>query len=303
MAKVICIKSTVETIPSGGSLHGFDETAEIINVQTPAAAVELMSEGQFDGIYFCWQNAKPDDEETDRLKAKQLVQGGLILDQIPDGVALLDEENEIIQTNSRLTSWFQKENLVGLPFYEAIGHPNIMGPEPTPLSSALHRQTMCQAILQVDDRFFSINVAPFLMPGEQRFLIVTMRDTTEKTLARKKLEALRAAGIALADLRPEEIFEMDSEHRIELLKQNILFYTKDLLDFDVVEIRLIDQETGKLDPLLSVGIDSQISKQPLYARATDNGVTGFVAATGKSYMCEDTTHDPLYLDGLIGPSR
>ena len=63
---------------------------------------------------------------------------------------------------------------------------------------------------------------------------------------------------------------------------------------------MIDQETKKLDPLLSVGIDSQISKQPLFARATDNGVTGFVAATGKSYMCEDTTHDPLYLDGLIG---
>src|SRR6185295_18549303 len=28
-----------------------------------------------------------------------------------------------------------------------------------------------------------------------------------------------------------------------------------------------------------------------------NGVTGFVAATGESYLCEDTDNDPLYLPG------
>ena len=27
-------------------------------------------------------------------------------------------------------------------------------------------------------------------------------------------------------------------------------------------------------------------------------MTGFVAATGKSYLCEDTTEDPLYLEGF-----
>ncbi|MDB4555550.1 response regulator, partial [bacterium] len=131
-------------------------------------------------------------------------------------------------------------------------------------------------------------------------LIVTLSDSTESVLQRQKLEALHQAGTALADLRPEEIYEMDVDHRIELLKDNILHYTKDLLDFDVVEIRLVEFETELLKPLLSVGIDSDIAQQPLYARATENGVTGFVAATGKSYMCEDTTDDPLYLDGLMG---
>ena len=29
-------------------------------------------------------------------------------------------------------------------------------------------------------------------------------------------------------------------------------------------------------------------------------MTGFVAATGKSYLCEDTTDDELYVDGLVG---
>jgi CheY-like chemotaxis protein len=33
------------------------------------------------------------------------------------------------------------------------------------------------------------------------------------------------------------------------------------------------------------------------AATEGNGVTGFVAATGKSYLCEDTSEDPLYLEG------
>ena len=49
---------------------------------------------------------------------------------------------------------------------------------------------------------------------------------------------------------------MSVDDRIELLKKNILHFTKDLLHFDVVEIRLLDGRTGKLEPLLAVGIDS-----------------------------------------------
>jgi CheY-like chemotaxis protein len=38
----------------------------------------------------------------------------------------------------------------------------------------------------------------------------------------------------------------------------------------------------------------------LYARPENNGVTGYVAATGRSYFCNDTTKDPLYLEGCKG---
>ena len=47
---------------------------------------------------------------------------------------------------------------------------------------------------------------------------------------------------------------MSVEERIELLKANILQCTQDLLRFDVVEIRLLDQKTGRLEPLLAVGM-------------------------------------------------
>jgi CheY-like chemotaxis protein len=53
----------------------------------------------------------------------------------------------------------------------------------------------------------------------------------------------------------------------------------------------------ELKKLLSEGLTSDAAKRPLFARTRDNGVTGFVAATGKSYLCEDTSEDPLYISG------
>jgi len=129
---------------------------------------------------------------------------------------------------------------------------------------------------------------------------VAVTDATAVVLQQKKMEALHRAGTALADLRPEEIYEMDVDERIELLKDNILHYTKDLLDFDVIEVRMLDRQTNRLEVLLSEGIDATKSKRALFAEAEGNGVTGFVVATGQSYLCEDTTYDPLYIDGLVG---
>jgi CheY-like chemotaxis protein len=74
----------------------------------------------------------------------------------------------------------------------------------------------------------------------------------------------------------------------------------DLLQFDVVEIRLLDQQTGRLEPLLAEGMQPEAEARILYARPENNGVTGYVAATGRSYFCNDTTKDPLYLEGCKG---
>ena len=182
----------------------------------------------------------------------------------------------------------------------ALDNPTILGPELSPLAAVVAQKTECCSTMVAGDRTFRMHAIPILdTRGLCGHRIVSLVDCTDSVRELHKLEALHQAGAALADLRPEEISEMDLDQRIDLLKDNILHYTKDLLNFDVVEIRLI-KEGERLEPLLSVGIDAEQSKLPLYARETGNGVTGFVAATGKSYLCEDTTKDPLYLKGLIG---
>ena len=134
---------------------------------------------------------------------------------------------------------------------------------------------------------------------DQTRLIVNVRDVTEEVLQQQKLAAIHQAGQELANLTPEELFSMSVEERIELLKQNILHYTHDLLNFDVVEIRLLQADTGELAPLLAVGIHEEAACRNLFARTEANGVTGFVAATGKSYLCEDASNDPLYMQGAL----
>ncbi len=92
-------------------------------------------------------------------------------------------------------------------------------------------------------------------------LIVTVRDVTGEMLQQQKLAAIHQAGVELADLTPDELSHMTVEERIELLKSNILHFTKDLLNFDVVEIRLLDAKTGKLEPLLSVGLTAEAANR------------------------------------------
>jgi CheY-like chemotaxis protein len=93
---------------------------------------------------------------------------------------------------------------------------------------------------------------------------------------------------------------MTVDERIELLKANILHCTQDVLHYDVVEIRMLDETTSQLLPVLAVGMTPEAAGRDLFAATTGNGVTGFVAATGKSYLCEDTSEDPLYLEGAKG---
>src|SRR5262249_12959798 len=152
-----------------------------------------------------------------------------------------------------------------------------------------------------ENKYYQVHAAPVFEGNlAPHHLIVTVRDVSVEMMQQQKLAAIHQAGVELADLMPEELSVMSVEERIELLKKNILHFTKDLLHFDVVEIRLLDGRSGKLEPLLAVGIIPEAAGRDLFARPQHNGVTGFVAATGKSYLCEDTTADPLYLEGCKG---
>lgn len=289
--KVLCVKR--ESVELAAEPFRFPESVEITEVVGLDEAMRLLESEKFDAVYWYDQHDS----------VCQALQCSSIFDKMPDGVALLNQKNEILRANNRLVEWFEGKPLIGLNFYQALGDVNIVGPEPSPLATCLAKRKRVEATIQAGDRYFDLNVSPIVEnEGDEELvrMVVTIRNSTDATQQRQKLEALHDAGVALADLLPEEIFQMDVDCRIDLLKENIIHYTKDLLNFDVVEIRLVDQETNQLETLLSVGIDSERSKQPLFADAEGNGVTGFVVATGNSYLCEDTTNDPLYLDGLMG---
>ncbi|MBW3540357.1 MAG: response regulator [Planctomycetes bacterium] len=227
-----------------------------------------------------------------------------ILEQIPDGVVLLDADLRIQWYNARLQELAQVDGpLTGLGFYEAFGTPEILGPDFCPFHTALGAGEPARSTLRVGEKlYFEVHARPVFEDGEEmpEQLAIVVRDVSAEVLQRQKLNAIYQAGLELGDLAPQDILEMSVEERIDLLKSRILHYTKDLLEFETVEIRLVDRRTKQLEPLLAVGMQPLAADRVLYAEPTGNGVTGFVAATGKSYLCEDIESDPLYLPGAPG---
>ncbi|MCA9017981.1 MAG: two-component system response regulator, partial [Planctomycetaceae bacterium] len=226
-----------------------------------------------------------------------LIQSGALLEFLPHAVVVLDADLRIVWSNHQLAALCgQDGSLVGASFYDAFGAPEILGPDFSPFHTAFSTRSMAKSGLRVGDKsYYDVEVMPILTSAEAdqepAYLVASVRDISDEVLQRQKLNAIYQAGLELGDLSPEEIFEMTIEDRIELLKAKILHYTQDLLEFETVEIRILDKASNRLDVLLAVGMEQAAADRTLYAEPEGNGVTGFVAATGKSYLCEDTAHD------------
>jgi two-component system, sensor histidine kinase SagS len=292
--KILLVSDSLESAEQ--LLAGAFRDHEVVVVQNPVRALALLTREKFTGVFVAanyFQQA---------FEIGKLLQNEQILEGMPDGVVMLDSDNTILWGNGRMCEWSGRDLLVGVNFYSALGSPEILGPDFCPFHTALATgQGTSSTLRSQDGRFFQVHAAPVREPGTvPRHLIVTIRDVTHEAQQQQKLAAIHQAGMELADLTPDEVFHMPVKDRIELLKSNIIHFTKDLLHFEVVEIRLLDQSTNRLEPLLSVGMIPEAANRVLYALPQHNGVTGFVAATGKSYLCEDTTEDPLYLQGTQG---
>lgn len=266
---------------------------DVTVVQEPLRALSLLGREEFAAVFVSSEYLQ------EAFSLGRMLQNEQILKGMPDGVVLLDSDNTIEWSNGRLCEWTGQDSVVGKSFYSVLGNPEILGPDFCPFHTALATgEGTVSTVRNDDNHYFHVHAAPVReAQGPSRYLIVTVRDVTLEMHQQQKLAAIHQAGLELADLTPEELFQMTVNERIELLKSNILHYTKDLLNFDVVEVRLLDQQTNRLEPLLAVGMEPEAADRELYALPQSNGVTGFVAATGKSYLCEDTTEDPLYLTG------
>ncbi|MEX0714198.1 MAG: response regulator [Pirellulales bacterium] len=280
----------------GAPISSLVDSFEVVPVHSPIRALTRLTREEFAGVYVAAEHLR------EALRIGKLLQNERILQGMPDGVVLLDSDNTIIWGNGRLREWCSRETVIGENFYAVLGSPEILGPDFCPFHTALATGRGSSSTLRSsDNHFYRVHAAPLVeADGPPKNLVVTIRDVTGEVLQQQKLAAIHQAGIELANLTPDELFHMTVEERIELLKSNILHYTRDLLNFNVVEIRLLDSKTGRLEPLLSEGLVPEATDRALYAQPQNNGVTGFVAATGKSYLCEDTTEDPLYLEGAKG---
>jgi CheY-like chemotaxis protein len=242
-----------------------------------------------------------DPSLLDGLRALHQAQG--ILAAVPDGLALVDFDLRVCWANPTFQSWCEAP-AVGQGVYEALGASPADGPEFCPFHTALagpgrvSTRLVCRS-----GRHLELHVTPVrdlaqASPAPRPLFIALGHDVTALVHQQQKLDALHKAGRELTAAARGDAPGSVAD-RVELLKHNIRRLTRDLLQYEVIEIRLLGPG-GRLEPLLQDGMTPEAASRVLYARPEGNGVTGFVAATGRSYLCPDTQADPLYIQGASG---
>ena len=241
-----------DTAADSSSLPVIPDGYEIEEVRSPLRALSRMTREPYAGVFVAAGHI------GEAIRMGKLLQNERILEEMPDGIVLLDAENTIIWGNGRLREWTGHEAVIGENFYSVLNSPEILGPDFCPFHTALTTGKASSSTLRSgDNRYFHVHAAPVSEGNKApEHLIVTVHDVTKEVLQQQKLAAIHQAGQELSDLTAEELSRMSIDERIELLKSNILHYTKDLLHFDVVEIRLLDQKTNRLEPLLAVGMEA-----------------------------------------------
>ena len=305
--------------PPVGSLDGALAAAadvEPVSVD-PAEVARRLKDGGFDAVV-----ASPEVVAglLDRFRRDELIIG-----HIEKGLAVLDPNGTVLWANPVFRS-FSPTDPVGQPLLAALGtrlaavetipDANESGPREErwsvpsgsrlqdPLAPAKHGTPTSLRLHCPDNAaqpFLEVDVRP--VRGSDHTvsrLIALVRNVTPEVIQQQKLDALHAAGRELAGLDADQLTEMNVEARAEQLKANLRKTLHDLLKYDVIEVRLLDRKTGELKPLLADGMLPEAASRVLYAKPTGNGVTGFVASTGESYLCEDTANDPHYLAGSAG---
>ena len=273
------------------------ESHEIVAVQNPMRALSMLTRERFAGVFV---TAKYFQEA---FQIGKLLQNEQILEGMPDGVALLESDNTIVWANSKMRQWSGRDSISGLNFYAALGSPEILGPDFCPFHTALATgQGTSSTLRSEDNRYFQVQAAPVheldgpsQAPDHHR----PRRDARGPAAAEAGGHPPGGhgtgrphAGGSLPDADPRPDRAAEIEHH----------------PFHQGPAALRSRRDPPVGPQDRTGSSRcwprasipDAAMRDLFALPQGNGVTGFVAATGKSYLCEDTTEDPLFLEGVRG---
>ena len=149
---------------------------------------------------------------------------------------------------------------------------------------------------------YQLVVAPAeIIPGDKpivRSVVGLLWDLTANRRLQETLDAIDAAGNELMRIDADVIAPMPVAQRLKMLEQKIVRAVRDVLHFDNFEIRLRNPRTNQLELVIAVGISPLKIGESIYADPEGNGISGYVASTGRSYICPNVKEDPLYREGL-----
>jgi hypothetical protein len=217
---------------------------------------------------------------------------------MPDGVVLLDNNGTQFFGAMAVCAMDGPLRHRRANFYDVMGTPEILGPDFCPFIPPSPRGARAFRPCDVSEPDMRVHAARHRCRRTSESGSDHSR-SDGRGFAAAKLSAIHQAGIGWP-IDPRRSFQDVGRGELDrALRANILRYAG---CFAVQRRRnpVLDPKTKILEPVLAVGMTEQAASRVLRADTAGNGVTGFVAATGKGYLCEDTCEDPLYLEGCAG---
>ncbi len=226
-------------------------------------------------------------------------QASLVLNTIGEGVCVVSDRGQCVWSNNKMQS-FPPE------VYDRVKQTcasamSIFTHQVTPGRGVEKPRMRSKKFgFQVgEDRYFEAFVSPVIdNEGKVKQVVAVVWDASSGRRLQQKIDAIDAAGRELVRLEAEAISKLNVAERLRLMEEKIIRYTSELMHFDHFIIRLLNKRTNKLEPVIAVGVPQEALEVDLYAEPEGNGISGWVAATGRSYICHDVEKDPRYVLGL-----
>lgn len=248
-------------------------------------------------------------------------QSSLVLNTIGEGVCIVDADGLCAWSNNRMHTFppgvFEKVKQIccqarsifasqlnqnqSNPNKSGYGHTSPAGNTGAAGKPGEQPQLRSRKFtFQADDaRYFEMITSPVIDEHQHvRQVVAVVWDATSGKRLQQKINVIDAAGRELAKLESDAVSKLTPAERLRLLQDKIIRYSKDLMHFDHFAIRLVDKRSNKLEVVIAEGLPPNALEIDLYAQPEGNGISGYVAATGRSYICHDTEKDPRYVLGM-----
>jgi CheY-like chemotaxis protein len=241
-----------------------------------------------------------------------------VINALGEGVCVADESGAILWGNAEFLSYpAVTQARISAACKQAIASsPNpaspvrqrfdIQGDSPAAITPAAPGAPSTDSTQWLPQRAYEVIVSPLNNPAAAAAahtapvrVVAVIRDVSALRRTQQKMAAIDRAGSELVRIDAEVVRKLRTTERLRVLEQKIVTYAHDLLNFDHFAIRLLEEKTGKLELVMSHGLPAEAMEVELFARREGNGISGHVAATGRSYICADTSLDPLYVVGAV----
>ena len=301
--RVLVVHRPVE--PGDGAIEAASESlveslgrcCEVVKVDTVEEAIEKLRHETFAGVFSDAGDFQPLE------KALLGQQAGSILNTIGEGVVIVDAGGRCNWMNRRMQAWSpavheQVRRICNEAFryFESFSPPPL---PPDPGSGFVRGGSKRYHVTVNDEKFLEVIASPVRNASGQCVQVVAVVfDATGHRKLQQKIDAIDRAGAELVKIESQVIEDMTLTQRLKLLEEKVISVTRDLMHFDHFNIRLVDPGSGKLELVCASGLPTEALDVELRAESDANGISGYVAKTGRSYICPDVERDPRYVSGL-----